>query len=194
MMANDTAALMDALSIKSAYILGHSMGSAILQQLCLTHPHKVKKALLLNSFDTLSPTVSLQLDTTAKLLQTDIPIHLILETLLPWLFGADFLSDPQNIQAALNHFLSDPYPQTPSGFFGQLAALKTFDLRSRLHNITTPTLIAAGEQDLYTLPAQSHTLHTHIPGSQLKILKGAGHMIPNEKPQELFDLMYTFFK
>ena len=193
MMASDTAALMEALSIKSAYILGHSMGSAILQQLCLTHPHIVKKALLLNSFETLNPTISLQLDTTAKLLKAEVPIPLIIETLIPWLFGTNFLSKPQNIQVALNHFLNDPYPQTPTGFFGQLAALKTFDLRSQLSSITTPTLIATGDQDLYTLPSQSHYLHNHIPSSQLKVLKGAGHMIPYEQPQELFELMYTYF-
>ena len=45
MMAKDTYELMNRLNIDSAYIIGHSMGSAILQQMCLDHPKKIKSKL-----------------------------------------------------------------------------------------------------------------------------------------------------
>jgi pimeloyl-ACP methyl ester carboxylesterase len=44
--AEDTAGLMDALGIKSAHILGWSMGSFIAQELALNHPEKVDKLVL----------------------------------------------------------------------------------------------------------------------------------------------------
>lgn len=189
MMADDTAALLKALHIKSAHFLGHSMGSIILQHLCIAYPSLVKKAYLLASFDTLLPHATLQLDTTAKLLAANIPLPLLLETLLPWLFSTTYLGIPGNIEKALNLFLCDPYPQLPAGFAGQLAALKTFDLCPHLHTISCPTHIIAGEEDLYTPPSQSHALHTHIPGSSLKILPKTGHMIPQENPKAVLELM-----
>ncbi len=193
MMSQDLASLMDALAIPHAYILGHSMGSAILQQLCIDHPGKVKKGILLNSFTRINATISVQLDTTSKLFVAETPIELILETLLPWLFGSDYLSRTENIQEALTLFLSDPYPQGPTGFAGQLAALKGFNSRNKLKEITTPTLIITGDQDLYTLPSFSEYLHKHIAGSRLETVKGAGHMIPIEKTQGLLKLIANFF-
>ena len=44
--AQDTAALMDALNIEKAHLLGNSMGTCIALQLCLDHPNKVNKVCL----------------------------------------------------------------------------------------------------------------------------------------------------
>ena len=55
MFAEDTAALMDALQIESAHFMGQSMGTLIIQQLCLNHPDKVRKAILCAPFAKLPP-------------------------------------------------------------------------------------------------------------------------------------------
>lgn len=194
MMAEDTRALMDALHIPYAYILGHSMGSAILQQLCIESPAKVKKGILLNSFTKLSSACNMQLHTTGKLFQAEVAINLILETLIPWLFGSSFLDDPKNVQAIFSMFLNDPYPQGPAGFAGQLEALVQFDSEKDLGTISTPTLIVAGEQDLYTPLPGAELLHKKISGSQLSMIENAGHMIPDEKPEELLKMILSFFR
>ncbi len=192
-MAEDTAALMEALSIQNAYILGHSMGSTILQQMCLTHPKKVRKAILLSSFPSLLTTCILQLEATGELFQAQIPIPLLLKTLLPWFCGATFLSNPENIETALNHYLTDPHLQTLEGFNAQFGALRPFNLTSRLNEISVPTLLITGDEDIYTPPKQAEFLQSHIPNSTLIILPETGHMVPQENPKGLLELVYSCF-
>jgi pimeloyl-ACP methyl ester carboxylesterase len=42
LMADDAAALLDALAIESAHISGLSLGATVAQELCLRHPDKVR--------------------------------------------------------------------------------------------------------------------------------------------------------
>ena len=63
-------------------------------------------------------------------------------------------------------------------------ACNNCDLRPRLGEIKAPTLIVAGRDDSITPPAHSEELHRGIAGSQLLVMDGAGHTIPNEKPAE----------
>ena len=49
-MAKDTVGLLEALHWKQAYFVGHSMGTAIVQQICLDFPHVVQKGVLCAPF------------------------------------------------------------------------------------------------------------------------------------------------
>jgi len=51
----------------------------------------------------------------------------------------------------------------------------SFDARPWLHEITTPTLVIAGDQDTIAPLAHSAALHEAIAGSELFIVPGGGH-------------------
>ncbi len=55
--------------------------------------------------------------------------------------------------------------------------------RSRLGEISLPTLIIAGAQDSGFIDS-AHYLNRNIPDSKLEIIKGAGHMVNLEAPEE----------
>lgn len=59
---------------------------------------------------------------------------------------------------------------------------RTNDLE-HVHEITIPTLLIAGEKDKVFVPL-SEQLHKRIKGSQLVVVKGAGHILNLEFPQE----------
>lgn len=58
-------------------------------------------------------------------------------------------------------------------------------LRRRLHHIAAPTLVCWGAQDRLLPLAHGEMLAREIPGAQLVVLEGAGHVVPIEKAQEL---------
>lgn len=192
MMAEDTAALMEALSIPNAHFMGHSMGSAIVMQMCIEHPDKVRKAMLCAGFAILPATAKLQLQSNMKLFH-DAPFELVLEARLPWLYSNAFLSDPENVKAALHQRMHDPFPQDPSGYMGQADALMQCDLRSHLEKIQAHTMILAAEHDLYTPSFCYHYLMKHIPNAKLKVLKEQAHLFNLEMPNEVIELMLEFF-
>ena len=56
------------------------------------------------------------------------------------------------------------------------------------------TLICGGKADAYAPPNSLRQLQHMIPGSALYITEGAGHMLPHEKTEEIYEAARKFFK
>lgn len=151
MLAEDTLALMDHLGIEKAPIVGHSMGGAILQHICINHPNRVQKAVILASFEKPSHACLFHIRTVAKYIQANVEPRLIIETGLPWIYGNEFLKDVRKTEEAIATILNNPHPQPLAGFEGQVEAIARFDSSDDLKRIITPTLILSGEDDISTL-------------------------------------------
>ena len=65
-------------------------------------------------------------------------------------------------------------PDTASLATG-LTILKNSDLRSRLKDVSVPTLVLAGGYDRLTPPGAGEYLAGHIPGAQLEVLSKSAH-------------------
>jgi pimeloyl-ACP methyl ester carboxylesterase len=57
-----------------------------------------------------------------------------------------------------------------------------------------PALIIVGERDLLTPVGHSHTLVERIPGAELEILPGVGHMLTLEQPERVSELLEDFVR
>jgi len=74
-----------------------------------------------------------------------------------------------------------------------LAAMFENDYWDVLPNISVASLIIAGENDIY--PTATHeTSASLIPNSRLSIIKGCGHMVMFEKPDEYFSEILDFIE
>jgi pimeloyl-ACP methyl ester carboxylesterase len=71
--------------------------------------------------------------------------------------------------------LVSPLPLTPE-MRRNMPLLWAHDARGWLATIRTPTLVLCGSADPVAPPAWSATLHEAIPGSELVIVEGAGHV------------------
>jgi pimeloyl-ACP methyl ester carboxylesterase len=80
----------------------------------------------------------------------------------------------------------------PSTILKDFKACDRFDIRERLKNIQTPTLILCGEQDLLTPVKYSEYLREGISNSSLVIIPKAGHMVMSEQPDLLNRAIETF--
>ena len=61
----------------------------------------------------------------------------------------------------------------------------TDEIQHRYGEIDVPTLILWGEEDNWLPPEQAHQLHGLIPGSKLRLLPGAGHLVQFDAPATL---------
>lgn len=68
------------------------------------------------------------------------------------------------------------------------------DRTSLLPQIAVPTLVAVGEQDVLTPPAQARAMAESIPGARTTVIRGAGHLSPMERPDEVNSALIELFE
>jgi proline-specific peptidase len=92
--------------------------------------------------------------------------------------------------AYVETFRSDPINGDAQRVFG--SELPNLDLRSRLSNITAPTLVITGEDDFICGPVCAHEISAAIPGAREVIVPDAGHMVVFEQRQTFHDEIANF--
>ena len=192
-MADDIAAFLQALNIPSAYMVGHSMGGAILQRVCMRHPSRVKAAIIASSFAAFPYAAQLYIENTATLIKAGLPLQTVLDIISTRLYGSSFLMNHEKMALEYKRLLTDKAPQSPENYWAQVMAIKHFDASHDLGNIKCPTLILNGEMDVLTPTYLSEALCQGIKKAQLTLIPDCGHMIPQEKPEAFVDIILDFF-
>jgi pimeloyl-ACP methyl ester carboxylesterase len=193
LFADDTAALMDALDIKTAHILGISMGGYIAQELALNYPDKIKSLVLGCSgcggdrAVTMSPermekfTANKGLNP-EEILRKDMDIY----------FSDDYVDQyPEKIEEFVE--ISMRYYQPADAFFRQFDACLRHDTGDRLDQIDVPTLVMTGDDDPLVPPQNSHVLTDLIAGAGLSVFAGGRHCFFIEKAERFNKEVADFF-
>lgn len=78
----------------------------------------------------------------------------------------------------------------PRWFRDQLAAQGTrTDARDVLPSITVPSLVASGSEDALCPPEFHREIAGRLPGAELHLVPGAGHLLPLEAPERTGELL-----
>ena len=64
-----------------------------------------------------------------------------------------------------------------------------FDRMKEIASIRVPTIVLSGTEDPFTPPKYAAFLRDAIPGATLVTLEGAGHFLPDERPQAVADAL-----
>lgn len=167
--ALDVLALLDALEVESALLVGHSMGGAIAQWLALEHRNRTQRLALICTGARLPVNPAL-ID--AIVSQPDETI----KRLLRWMWSS---AAPSELVAASAAILQETAPPVIRRDF---LACARFDIRARLADIQAPTLVIAGAADKMTPSALSEELAASISNAKLVTLAGGSHMAHLEAP------------
>jgi pimeloyl-ACP methyl ester carboxylesterase len=192
-LAADAAALLDALEIERAHVLGWSLGSAVAQELALAHPDRVAALVLYGTWGRVDGFQRAILGALRHPWDTgDIEAAL---TALGLAFSPELLNSPE-FESMLEEFLP-LFPQTETQIrttAEQWRADEEHDTLDRLPRITAPTLVIAGEQDLLTPPWQCQAVAERIPGARYELLTGPGssHALMMERAEEFIALVLGF--
>ncbi len=187
MMAADTAGLLDALNIKGAHVLGHSLGGYIAQELVVTRPDLVGKLILASTNYGGAKTIPITAEAMKVLTdRSGDPMDLIRRGIA--IAGAPGFAErlPKVAMELVEYRLTNPVP--PAQYAAQVAAgaamiaLTDEVVDQRMATIRVPTLILFGEYDNVVPPGNARLMADKIAGAKVKILPGAGHLFAIEDP------------
>ena len=171
-LADDLAALLEALGIARAHVVGLSLGGMTAQALAIRHPARVHGLVLMATAAHMPGDWADR----AALVQTK-GMEAIAATVMSRWFTPAFHTHPRALATA-ERFRATP----PDGYAACCHAIGAMDLRPGLPAITAPTLIIAGADDPATPPAKSEEIRALIPGAELVVLSRAAHILNIEQP------------
>jgi len=170
-------------------LIGLSMGGYIAMEILREAPERVSKLALLDT--------NARADTPGQTERREFLIRLTRERSfekVPELLFPGFVherrQDDQDLKQIVVEMASDTGPEA---FIRQQAALiHRPDARPRLHEISCPSLVLVGDGDTLTPPDLAHEIHSLIPGSELAVIEGSGHLSTLEKPAEVTGALRGF--
>jgi pimeloyl-ACP methyl ester carboxylesterase len=188
-MARDARAVLTAAGERSATVIGASMGGMIAQELALQFP--------------------------------EIPARMILActshsgvfgrwpnwSFMPWPGRWSKLERTERERRFVRLLHSDSTPReriqedirirsacmwSPIGFRNQLAAILLWSAYRRLPRLRVPTLVIHGREDRLIPAVNGVALSRRIPGSTLKLIDNAGHIMTTDQPEACHAAMREF--
>lgn len=113
---------------------------------------------------------------------------------VPHLLYPGFVHESREEDADLKAIVVDMAQDTgPEAFIRQQTALiARIDARPRLGEITCPTLVLVGEGDRLTPVETAREIHGLIPGSDLSVIEGSGHLSTLEAPDQVTGVLRAF--
>lgn len=193
-MADDCVALLDALGIERAHVLGHSMGGFVAQRLAASHPARVDRVVLACTAVRPGARNAALFADMATALERDGDPARWFRAFFRWIFTARAFDDPAFVDMALRWALEYPYPQAPAGFRRQVEAVAAFDGRDDLARIAAPALVLGAREDIVFPPEALAALAAAIPGAKLAMIERAAHALHTEQPRAFVDAVTAFLR
>ncbi|MFB1488848.1 MULTISPECIES: alpha/beta fold hydrolase [unclassified Thiocapsa] len=179
--AADSHALLQALDIDRAHVLGWSMGSYIAQELALTHPESVEQLVLLSAScggtDAIWPDEAVW----RRLVDLSGTLEERIRRMFENLFPADWLRetpDPMQVFPPITAPIDD------ANLLRQADTLRAWPgVCPRLSEIAAPTLLMTGTEDVVIPPRNAWIIAERIAGASVIQIKGGGHGFFYQSPE-----------
>jgi pimeloyl-ACP methyl ester carboxylesterase len=189
-MADDTAGLMTALGIDKARIAGISMGSAIAQELALSYPKKVRSLVLVSSWSRSDRYTQNVFEQFKKMRELASPADFT-QLLQLWIASAPYYEEHFDEMVQDQSKAQEDYMPVDA-FQAQSDACIMHDTFDRLDMITAPALLTVGDADIFTPLRLTLEMHERIPGSEIVVFKGLGHIHHWEDLERFNDVTTQF--
>ena len=167
------------LGLSKVFLVGHSMGGAIVQTLALTHPEVIKGISLVGTGAKLKV---LPLILNGVKTNFEEAVRKINELCF-------FRETPPRL---IKRSIAGLMQCRPEVLYGDYLACDRFDIMNEIEKIDLPTLILCGQEDGMTPVKYSQFLLQRIKGSRLEILPNAGHMLMMEAAEPFNEKIGAF--
>jgi pimeloyl-ACP methyl ester carboxylesterase len=186
--AHCLAAVVEDVALGPAHIAGLSWGGTVAQELYRRHPGLVASLILIDTYAGWRgslPAAEVRarvLSAREMLAAPPDGLHLV----FPGLFAGD---PPVELVSLLEEIAADVRPESVAR---QLSIMAATDQRDLLPQIVAPTLLIWGELDERSPLSIAHEFEEAIPGAELVVIPGAGHLSNLEKPELINEAIRKF--
>lgn len=172
--------VMEHVGVERADILGFSFGGTIVQQMAKDYPDHVNSLILCGTAPGLGgfPADPITIMTAANPLRYMIP--LVREMAAPIIYRGRCGRNPRLFETELAGW--DAHRTTMLGVGAQIAAFSGWSSMAWIASIDKPTLVLGGEEDPMAPVSNSRLIASVIPGAELHICEGGGHLFPFDTP------------
>jgi pimeloyl-ACP methyl ester carboxylesterase len=186
-LAADAAALIDALGLGPATVVGHSLGSWVAERLAIDHPERVAGLVLVGAF--------------GPARENPVVVEFVEEAIAPMTdpIDPDFVREFQlsTITRPLPDGMLDTVVQEslklPARAWKALCAgFLESDHTDELDAISARTLLIWGDRDAFATRSEQAWLESRIAGSRLLVYEGTGHAIQWEEPDRFTNDLVAF--
>src|SRR5262245_54368033 len=187
--------ILDGLETPRTFFVGNSWGGMIGGTFAARHPERVAAAVLMNATATAAGlrqrlefrmlTRLLRIFGGARWPLTGIAVRAFL--------GPTTLRDRPEIEVFVRALLERADPE--SAYFAIRSVVPARpDQRALFGAIRAPVLVIGGDEDRTFPPRESEIMAAAIPGAELRILPGTGHLAGLERPHEVGAIIDDFFQ
>jgi pimeloyl-ACP methyl ester carboxylesterase len=189
---DDLFGLLDLLSITECVVVGLSMGGYIALRALERTPARFRGAVLCDTkSDPDTNEGKIKRFETMKSVKRGGSAEFA-ESFAKAVFWEKSLESKPDMVASIKRIIARTPPLSIAGTL--LALASRTDTTPSLNLISVPTLIMVGEHDAVTPPAASRAMHEKIPGSQLQVIPGAGHMSNLENSEAFNEHLLAFLR
>ena len=191
--AKDCAGLMDALGIKKAHIMGHSMGGRVAQWLALDYPQKVRSLVLSGSGsgkfkEDLDYPRGVPLGTCIEMIETGYEQYQRKHWEGSFMFTQDFAREHPDIVKQFQDTILEDLPPLKR-YLGHVIARQCHETTELLSQIRAPTLVIVGSRDTVEGGTGSHVessrvLAERIPNAEFVMVQGGAHGYLRQMPEK----------
>jgi pimeloyl-ACP methyl ester carboxylesterase len=184
-LADEVAALMQAIGIRKTHVSGLSLGAAVGMWLAAKHPDKVQSLSLHSGWTKTDPfirTVIGGFQVMAKALGS--VAEMVVAGIFPWCLTPElYAAKPEYIESLAGFVRSRPV-QPVAAFVEQANAVIGHDVTAQLGRIAVPTQITFGRTDQVTSLRFADPMKNGIRNSELVIFEGCAHAPIYERVEE----------
>jgi 3-oxoadipate enol-lactonase len=207
-LADDAIAVLDAVGVTRAHVIGISMGGMIAQDLVLRYPERVGALVLAATFARPDDSTRRIGDQGSAQTGAPSPMQMLRGTNIDtsqldpkkmFRFMMSMILTPEFIEREkpwLRGLLekAQAYGFSMDAFLAQVSAIMNHDAAERLKQVQKPTLVITGSADILVPPHHSDELAQLIPGAQLLKIEGGTHGFNVERKEEFNRAVLEFLQ
>ncbi|WP_077921562.1 alpha/beta fold hydrolase [Spirosoma sp. 209] len=189
----DAVALIEGLSLGRVHFAGLSMGGFIGMRLAARRPDLIRSLLLLETSAEGEPLENVGKYRTLCTVVNWLGTWAVAGPVMKIMFGQTFLNDPARADERL--YWTKQLRQNKRSITRAVnGVIDRNPILPELGQVTAPTLVVVGDEDVATRPPKAQRIHEAIAGSQLVIVPRAGHSSSVEEPEAVTHAIRSFLE